>query len=193
MQKYIYHLLQDIEESILNRWAKCQPHFFGIDIGNPYLKAPEGLESFKQSEPTFDEGDLSKKSKEIMEELEFSKHIAEAENYIEDEGSHNMYYYFGLEAAQFPPIDRLSEHQLEELTHSILRLWATFNYTAVFPNKTPARIVYPLLIAKMHKPTHLFERGNMGVEFCDYDPNNCPFGEYCTCKDYDSDNNQFTD
>ena len=28
--------------------------------------------------------------------------------------------------------------------------------------------------------------GITGVEFCDYEPENCPFGdEYCTCKDMD--------
>ncbi len=182
MQKYINQLTEDIEQTILHRWTKSPPHFFWVDLANPYLKPPEGLEEFKQQEPDYDEANISKKSKEMMEDLEFNKYIAEVESYIENDGPHNMFYYFGFEAAQFPPVDRLTDALLEKLTLSVLRLCETYNYTAVFPKATPARILYPLLVRQMHKPTHLFERGHMGIGFCHYDPNDCPFGEYCDCK-----------
>ncbi len=182
MQKYINQLTEDIEQTILHRWTKCPPHFFGLDIGNPYLKPPKGLEGYKQQKPDYDETNISKKSKKMIEDLEFGKIIAEVESYVEGGGTHNMFYYFGFSAAQFPPADRLSDALLNKLTLSILRLWETFNYSAVFPKDTPAPILYPLLTRQMHKPTLLLEKGQMGIEFCHYDPDDCPFGVYCDCK-----------
>jgi len=181
MQNYINQIIQDIEQTILRRWTENPPHLFRAGIPERYLIEPEGLEKFKEKDNSFDESKISVESKEMMGELEFEKTIAEAERYVEGDGPQNMFYHFGFMPQQFPSADKLTDEQLGKLTHVILRLWATFNYTAVFPEKTPARIIYPMLIERMHEPTLLFENGNIGIEFCAYDPDTCPFGEYCDC------------
>ena len=183
MQNYINQLIQDIEQTILLQWLENPPHLFQASIPERFLVEPIGIEEFKAKEKSFDESGISPESKEMMEELEFGKTIAEVEQYVESDGPHNMYFHFGLRQELFPSADKLTDEQLDKLSDAILRLWATYNYTAIFPEKTPARIIYPLLILRMHEPTLLFEHGNMGIEFCEYDPQTCPFGEYCTCKD----------
>lgn len=41
------------------------------------------------------------------------------------------------------------------------------------------------LLARMGEPAMLANRGHIGIEFCDYDPEECPFGaEFCNCKDF---------
>jgi len=185
MQTYINQLIQDIEQTILQRWAETPPHFFRAGIPERFLVKPEGLDEFKakMKKKEFDESAISPESKEMMEKLEFEKTIAEVEKYVESDGSYNMYNHFGLGQELFPSADKLTDKQLDKLTDAVLRLWATFNYTAVFPKDTPARIVYPLLCERMKRPTMLFNNGNMGIEFCEYDPDTCPFGEYCSYKD----------
>ncbi len=183
MQTYINQLINDIEQVILRRWIACPPHFFEAGIPDPYLIEPEGIEKFKAKKGSFDEAGISPESKEMMDELEFEKTIAEVEEYVKTDGPHNKFYHFGFKKEEFPQADKLSDTQLDQLTLAILRMWAAFNYTAVFPKGTPAKILYPLLCEDMKEPTLLFDHGNIGVEFCHYDPDDCPFGEYCDCSD----------
>ena len=130
-------------------------------------------------------GDPDISAEENEPNPEFEASIEEVEKYIHDEPVKNMYYHFGFDAEQFPPSDKLTDEELEQLTIALCRLWAAFNFTVSFPQKTPARIVYPLFTEQMHSPTHLMNRGIIGVEFCDYEPAHCPFGEWCNCKDFD--------
>ena len=183
MQPYINQLIEDIEKTILYRWSKHIPHFYGIDVANPYLKKPKGLKDYLDKNLEIVESTISRKSKEMMEELEFEKTIEEVEEYIKGDSPHNMYYHFGFYAEQFPPLKKLNNKQLNDLTYSIIRLWTCFNYGAVFPLEIPSKILYPLFIKEMHKPKMLMNHGHMGIEFCDYNPKNCPFGEYCDCSD----------
>jgi hypothetical protein len=44
-----------------------------------------------------------------------------------------------------------------------------------------------LLVSILDKGVVLVDLGIVGIEFCNYDPTECPFGsEYCTCKDYNN-------
>ena len=59
----------------MHRWTKCSPHLFAVDLANPYLKPPEGLEEFKRQDQNYDEANISQKSKEMMEGLELKQKI----------------------------------------------------------------------------------------------------------------------
>jgi hypothetical protein len=92
---------------------------------------------------------------------------------------------FHLNKEMFPPVEKLTDSQLETLTEEILSLWAEYTMDAVYPENLPARILYPMLVAKLEEPVQYWPGWTMGVEFCSYEPENCPFGhEYCTCKDF---------
>ena len=74
--------------------------------------------------------------------------------------------------------------QLEKLVFMICRLWTAFNFTALIPEEAPAEIVYSILVREMLKSRMVMDYGNQGIEFCDYEPELCPFGKkYCSCKD----------
>ena len=116
---------------------------------------------------------------------ELEESLAEMEKFVHEKPVPTMYYHFDLDPAQFPPADQLTDNDLDQLVLKICRLWASYNFTAVLPKKVPARVVYPILLKKMFKPTFVMNRGNIGVEFCYYEPKECPFGEeWCSCKEF---------
>jgi hypothetical protein len=108
--------------------------------------------------------------------------LEEAEQFACEEPVRNMFYHFGLESYRFPQPGQLSDEELDLLTNSLCRLWASFNFRPVFPDNAPGHLLYPLLLHRMREPTFVFSRGQMGVEFCDYEPEECPFGSFCSCK-----------
>jgi len=182
MKNYLLQLLQDIEDTILNQWRVRPPHFYEMGLPEKWLTPPKGYQG-----PPFGFGheEDSERNKGYLAQLEFEKTQAEIEKYISGEAPANMFGYFGFEPNQFPPVEKIEDEQLKMLCDAICRLWASFNYTASFPEKTPERILYPILVNAMHEPRMYAKRGHIGVEFCDYEPENCPFGAAsCSCKYY---------
>ena len=164
MQKYINHLIRDIEEVIHTRWRKYPPHFYTTGIPDPYLIKPKG---FVDRPPG---------------EVSFENQVAEVEIYTKGEATNTMFDYFGFSSELFPPINILTKKQADALTQMILRMWAAFNYMATFPKDTPSEILYPILCKQMKEPQLLLNNGIIGIEFCEYNPKTCPFDSYCTCE-----------
>jgi hypothetical protein len=118
-------------------------------------------------------------SHEIIAELE------EIDRIIDEEPDKTMHNIFGIDPIIFPPVEKLSNGQAELLADEILELWQHFNIEASYPDNFPKHRLYPLLVNKFREPFLYFPMGITGIEFCDYDPSKCPFGnEYCMCKDY---------
>lgn len=173
MQKYLNQLLEDIEQAIIQRWTECPPHFYLSGIPDPYLKPPKGWTKRKDK--------IAKEKQE--EEFSLDAMLEETDNYVYQEPKDTMFYSLGFYRAQFPPAEKFTDEALEQLTFAIRRLWAAFNFSASTPKNTPARIIYPLLVERMKKPAFVMNFGQIGIEFCDYEPDRCPFGlGYCSCK-----------
>lgn len=182
MQTYLFQLHNDLENAILHRWNVCPPHYFEMGIPDRWLNPPVGYAG-----PPLgfghEEDEVIKNS--YLSILEFEKTIAEVESYVEEKPKINMFDHFGFEPEQFPPAEKLSDEHLDTLTTLLCRLWAAYNFTPVFPQKTPGRVMYPLLQDRMAEPAMLVTYGHIGVEFCHYEPSECPFGsEWCDCKDF---------
>lgn len=174
MERYILQLLQDIEALILQRWRRCPPHFFRAGIPEPYLTPPEGWEEGIDDDHIID----------FDSNIQMDMSFLEMEQWLKGNADSSMFYHFGLEPEQFPPPERLTDEQLDALTQALIRLWAAFNFTAVVPSIAPGRVLYPLLLKKMLEPATVMDFGHVGVEFCDYEPERCPFGiEWCSCKE----------
>jgi hypothetical protein len=96
---------------------------------------------------------------------------------------------FGIDAVVFPDANKLSDEQLSQLIEAILELWATFHFEAVIPDETPLNLVYSALVKKWREdPVQYVSEGVSGLEFCHYEPTECPWGmEHCSCKDFDDD------
>ncbi len=176
MDRYIIQLLEDIEDVIFKRWKKCPPHLYQADTNDPFLIPPKALEEQLETLP------------ELLGSGEDLEHMFdEMKRWVRGEANHNMFYHFGLEPVQFPPENRLTDHHLEALNNAILRLWASFNFGTSFPDNIPPRTLYPLLLRQMQKDCVVVDYGHLGIELCDLNPENCPFGSaYCTCKDLTS-------
>lgn len=124
------------------------------------------------------------KKTEDMTEKEFMAELIETDRIIDEEPEIPMHNVFGIDPKVFPPVDRLTTEQAKLLAEKILQLWAAFNIDAVYPIDFPLEKLYPLLVKKFKEPFLYFPMGQTGVEFCDYEPENCPFGdEYCDCKE----------
>lgn len=170
MEKYIRQLLEQIEAIILKRWEECVPHFYEVDTLDPYLIPPKGWRP-----------DMQLSSIEKNADLEFQAHIEQVEEWLEGNAEFSMFYHFELKKQLFPPPDRLTDAQLDQLCIALLRLWNAFNLSASIPEKAPNRIVYPALLKRMLKPTMIMNSGINGIEFCYYEPSDCVFGAYCDC------------
>lgn len=110
-----------------------------------------------------------------------------------------MQEWFGIDKANFPPAGKLTKDELELLVQEIIKLWNAYNFDAVLPENLPADIAYTILVNYFDKPVAWVSEGIINIEFCDYEPENCPFTEeYCMCKDFvndiddDSDNIYFS-
>jgi hypothetical protein len=201
MQNYIHQLALDLEAAILARWHEHPPHWFQVGyVNDPGLMPPEGYTGppagYAYNDPNtypplpdfmYDDPDDTAASEDQPEiNLEFEKSIAEMEKWRDEDPpqQQDMFYHFGFQLEQFPKADLLTDAQLEVLCSLLVRLWAAYNFTAAVSETIPKRLLYPKLIERMHKPTFVMTRGNIGIEFCHYDPDACPWGgEWCGCKE----------
>ena len=105
-----------------------------------------------------------------------------------------MQEWFGIDKANFPPAEKLSNHELELMVKKIITLWHAYNFDPVLPKNLPAQFAYQTLVNYFDKPVTRVSEGTIGVEFCEYDPKNCPFpAKYCMCKDFENDTNSDVD
>ncbi|MCB0534835.1 MAG: hypothetical protein H6574_24225 [Lewinellaceae bacterium] len=170
METYLTHLLEDLHAITLARWRRCPPHFYQAGMRDDLHQPPEGFLEKPQPDALPGETEAA---------------IGEIENWLHSKPAITMFDHFGLEAEQFPPAEKLTEAQAHPLVDALVRLWVAHNFLPTLPNKAPARIFYPMMLARMAEPAMLLEHGMNGIEFCDFDPEGCPFGEaWCDCKEY---------
>ena len=93
---------------------------------------------------------------------------------------------FGIDGVVFPDAAKLSDAEMEALTDAILELWGAFNFAADFPDNVPIHLVYTELVKTWrNEAVQYTSSGTCHLEFCDYDPSECPWGmEFCTCKEF---------
>lgn len=108
---------------------------------------------------------------------------------LEEMEEEPLSFWFGLEKEQFPSSDRLTEDQLKLMAYEFEKLWASFSFEPDFPEGLPAKRRYELLRDYLeHKCTYWPGGWVHHFEFCNYEPENCPFGdEFCRCKDFEYD------
>ena len=100
-----------------------------------------------------------------------------------------MQEWFGIEKKNFPPADQLNAEEQELMVKEILKLWNAFNFNAVLPDSLPAGIAYKALVDQFDKPATWVSEGTVHIEFCNYDPNECPFPiEFCSCLKHQMEN-----
>lgn len=115
----------------------------------------------------------------IPPEAEGIEHIIEWENSVDKP----MHEWTGITKDVFPPPEKLSEQELVMMVDEILKLWKAYNFIADLPENLPVEIAYKALVDYFDKPVAWISEGNLHIEFCEYEPENCPWPEeFCWCK-----------
>lgn len=101
---------------------------------------------------------------------------------------------FGIAAEAFPPPEQLNEEQAEQLINAILKLWEVNNIIADFLEIMPPTIVIYRVLRKKWQESkiQLLSEGYLHLEFCSYEPQECPWGiDFCYCKNQEWNNDDF--
>jgi len=107
---------------------------------------------------------------------------------LEASQEQTMSKWFGLGKELFPPSEMLTSEELNLISDKFEKLWAAYSFYADFPKGLPAKCRYELMGEYLNHSCQYRPRGwKQCFTFCDYEPENCPFGrEYCPCKDLDT-------
>ena len=136
------------------------------DIKKSINLAPERLGTFDKFIPDY----LNEEDQELFADVEQFMHGSRS----------TMGFYFGINQMYFPPIEKLNQEQIKELTIYFVQLWIAYNYIPVFPDNLPDKIKYKYLRKYLSYETTYALTGRIHIEFCEYDTENCPFEGYCT-------------
>ena len=123
-------------------------------------------------------------TKEETEKAEtFEQHIEEVERFIagEDDLIQKTFgYHCNLSKEQFPPPKRLTFEQMNKICEALDNLLFSWNTRADFPDELPVAMAYETLVSVLDRKFITPTSGFIGLEFCDYLPEECRFKEYCT-------------
>ena len=101
-------------------------------------------------------------------------------------GEDNLFLsqYCGMEPSQFPETGKLTETQQQRIVAALRSMYATYGVCFDLPEKLPTGLQYQFLVKGLEKECFVCDWGMVHIDFCDYDPDHCPFGrEYCDCLD----------
>lgn len=92
----------------------------------------------------------------------------------------------GIDTAAFPPLNKLTDAQSVFLCDEMTRLLNAYCFYADFPQGLSVEIRYKLLRTKWDEKIVYTGEGMTCFEFCDYEPDQCPYPkDFCHCKDLD--------
>jgi hypothetical protein len=92
----------------------------------------------------------------------------------------------GLKREWFPPPSHLSESHMQLLTEALSDCLDAHSFIVNFPAGLPAPIRYRVLLAELEKEVPVLQYNIWQLDFCEYDPKGCPFGEaFCQCQIYE--------
>jgi len=120
------------------------------------------------------------------EERDFMDQIKLIENLIANEPQRTLGEHVGLQIDSFPLSSDLSNSQMNLLINALEELYEICGVLLDLPNKLPLIDCYEFYLEALHTKLDLIPGGFLHIEFCEYEPNNCPFGtEHCQCLEFD--------
>lgn len=127
---------------------------------------------------------LTKEETEKAETIE--RHFEEVERFLggEEELIQQTFgYHCNLKKEQFPPSKRLTSEQMNKVCEAFDKLLFTWNIHADLPDDLPIEMAYETLVSVLDRKFFIPISGFVGLEFCDNEPEECIFKQYCTCKE----------
>jgi len=133
--------------------------------------------------------DISKASERAATLNTDEEGILNPERYIEflysDDHQKCLGEYVGFLPSEFPERDLLTDVQVKMVVNALFELYLAYGVSLVLPDELPAREQYLFYIQALDEMLYLDGFTSVGIEFCEYEPEGCPFGaEYCTCGDF---------
>ncbi|MBS2100363.1 hypothetical protein [Carboxylicivirga linearis] len=86
----------------------------------------------------------------------------------------------GIEKFQFPPIEKLSEEQIDVLLPKIEELLLSYNWEFIFPENVSNEVRYGFITGKWDTKHVFCKQGIVQIETCKFDDKNCPFPAHCS-------------
>lgn len=115
----------------------------------------------------------------------FEEELEDMERWLHTEPEVTFGQYCGLEGEQFPPAEKWTEEELQEIITAFWHLLFSWNMDANLPEDLPPAMTYDFLVRTLEEKIHVTDSGFTTIEFCWNEPLECPFGpEYCTCQKY---------
>lgn len=94
--------------------------------------------------------------------------------------------WMGLRQEWFPPAGRLRDDQMSRLLEAMNQCLDAYNFIPHYPTGLPLRKRYEVLVTQLGKEVPILVHNPWQIDFCDYEPRTCPFGEsFCQCKVYE--------
>ncbi|MBE0638840.1 MAG: hypothetical protein IH598_09995 [Bacteroidales bacterium] len=124
---------------------------------------------------------------EISDEEALARHFDDVEQYLHGERE-KLSEIIGIPLNLLPSPGKLTKTQISKLTVELVRLLNVWNFYPDFPNNLPDHMKYAALLGIWESEQVYMNSGETHLEFCDYDPSDCPFPGYCkSCDDFNTD------
>ena len=88
----------------------------------------------------------------------------------------------GLRKDEFPPEDYWTDDEAAQIVAALHETFSAYNLAVDFPKKLPPKWAYRMFLVAFDRHAPDMPFGEYHLEFCDYDEETCPFGEFCGCR-----------
>jgi hypothetical protein len=118
---------------------------------------------------------------QLIEDLQAAKSKKVSATVQDEDGKTTLEKCFDIKHIAFPPADRLSESQINALNEAIMSLLEAHNYAINITTikNLPAHILYQYFVKQWTTKVWYDTHGLTGLEFCDYNPEECGLYEWC--------------
>ncbi len=88
----------------------------------------------------------------------------------------------GISQEEFPDMMQLSADQAHEINQAIFKVFVSLNIELIdAPDFLPPEMLYEAIIINWDMPIQFLPNAGYDLELCTYDPDTCPYGEFCDC------------
>ncbi|MEA3443269.1 MAG: hypothetical protein U9R19_00935 [Bacteroidota bacterium] len=92
--------------------------------------------------------------------------------------------WVGISHEIFPSVFKLSDEQVEQINRAILKVYDSLKLELVDkPQDLPDEWFYDVLTDSWDEYVQYLPETGFDLELCSYDPQTCPYGDFCTCSD----------
>ena len=122
----------------------------------------------------------------VDDEESFRKHIEAVEEYLYGEWK-KISSISGIDRKSLPEPGQLDQNQQASLAVALEELLHHYHFFPDFPDAFPDHMKYSFLRNIWDDKHPYLTSGESHIEFCNYDPENCPFPDHCkACEEFEA-------